>query len=141
VAGSLRGEEGQAATIQTLFLLMLVLGGWFFVAFLGRLNSAGQSLENTAQSAARAASKEADPDAALAAAQEVVAVSYLDLDCESLPRAEMRWTPGPTGDWRGGAVTVVLNCMVRNQELAGIWLPGSRTLGASDTQVIDRFDQ
>ena len=48
----------------------------------------------------------------------------------------MSWTPGPTGTWRGGAVTVTLTCSVENAEPI---TSAGRTISATDTQVIDRF--
>ena len=134
-----RDESGQAATIEVLLLLVVVLAGWFFLAYLGRLNAAGQNLENAAQSAARAASQTGDPTTAETAATDVLAVSNLDLPCTSRPAPDVTFHPGSDGGWRGGTVTVRLSCQVRNHTLGSVWTPGTRTITASDTQIIDRF--
>ena len=132
-------DEGQAATVEVLLLLVVVLAGWFFLAYLGRLNAAAQSLENAAQSAARAASQTGDPTTAQTAASDVLAASNLDLPCNGRPAPDVSFQPGTDGGWRGGTVTVRLHCQVRNHALGGLWSPGSRTITASDTQIIDRY--
>jgi hypothetical protein len=119
-------------------LLVLALAAWSVIAWLGRLNATGQDLENTAQSAARAASQQAGPADALTAASSAVSLSNLVSPCTDRPAAELTWQPGPTGTWRGGSVTVTLTCNIDNAEpFSG----QGRTVSASDTQVIDRFQQ
>jgi hypothetical protein len=44
-----------------------------------------------------------------------------------------------SGSWYGGSVTVRLSCTVRNRELSGAWVPGTRTISVADTQVIDAY--
>ena len=134
-----RDDHGQAATVEVLLLLVIVLAGWFFIAYLGRLNAAGQNLENAAQSAARAASQTGDPATGEIAAADILQASNLDLPCTSRPAPDLTWRRAPDGGWRGGTVTVRIRCEVRNQALGGIWSPGTRTITGSDTQIIDRF--
>jgi Flp pilus assembly protein TadG len=119
-------------------LLVLALAAWSAIAWLGRLNATGQDLENTAQSAARAASQQTSPADAETAASRAVSLSNLASPCTDQPATELTWQPGPTGTWRGGSVTVTLTCTIDNAEpFSG----QGRTVSASDTQVIDRFQQ
>jgi len=133
-----RCDAGQALGPEMLMLLVLALAAWSVLAWLGRLNATGQDIENTAQSAARAASQQTNPTDAHTAATRAVALSNLVSPCADAPSTNMTWQPGPTGTWRGGSVTVTLTCTIDNAEpFAG----GGRTISASDTQVIDRFQQ
>lgn len=129
-------ERGQSAGPEMMLLLVVALLAWAFIAWLGRLNSTAQDLSNTAQAAARAASQQPDPTAALSAADNAAKAAELATPCKTVPTASMRWQPGPTGTWRGGSVTVTLTCTISNREAFG---GTGRTISASDTQVIDRY--
>ena len=133
-----RRDDGQALGPEMLVLLVLALAAWGVLAWLGRLNATGQAIENTAQSAARAASQQANPADAHTAAARAVALSNLVSPCTDTPSTDMTWQPGPTGTWRGGSVTVTLTCTIDNAEP---FTGDGRTISASDTQVIDRFQQ
>ena len=133
-----RRDDGQALGPEMLVLLVLALAAWGVLAWLGRLNATAQDIENTTQSAARAASQQTNPTEARTAATRAVARSNLVSPCTDQPSTHMSWHPGPTGTWRGGSVTVTLTCTIDNTEpLTG----AGRTISASDTQVIDRFQQ
>jgi Flp pilus assembly protein TadG len=131
-----RRDDGQSLGPELMLLLVVALAAWGFLSWLGRLNSTAQDLENTAQSAARAASQASNPVDARAAAGRSVGASNLSTPCSAEPNVVMSWTPGPTGTWRGGAVTVTLTCSVENAEPI---TSAGRTISATDTQVIDRF--
>jgi Flp pilus assembly protein TadG len=134
-----RDDRGQSIGPELMIVLVFALAAWGVLAWLGRLNSTAQDIENTAQSAARAASQQPSPGAARAAANRAVAASSLSTPCMSAPTVAMRWQPGPTGTWRGGSVTVVLTCRIENREpFTG---GAGETISASDTQVIDRFQE
>lgn len=131
-----RRDDGQSLGPELMLLLVVALAAWGFLSWLGRLNATAQDLENTAQSAARAASLESNPVDARASARRAVGASNLSTPCSAEPNVAMSWTPGPTGTWRGGAVTVTLTCSVENAEPI---TSAGRTISATDTQVIDRF--
>lgn len=131
-----RRDDGQSLGPELMLLLVVALAAWGFLSWLGRLNSTAQNLENTAQSAARAASQESNPIDARSAAGRSVGASNLSTPCTAEPALAMSWTPGPTGTWRGGSVTVTLTCSVDNTEPIR---SAGRTISATDTQVIDRF--
>jgi Flp pilus assembly protein TadG len=124
-----------------MFVLVFLLGSLVFLGFLGRLHAAGVQLGNTSASAARAASMASDAKAGQQAAQQAVMGSTLVSRCATAPTTELTWTPSATGSWQGGSVTVTVSCTVTNGELSGIWAPGTRTLRASDTQPIDRYQR
>lgn len=131
-----RDEGGQSAGPEMMVLLVFALAAWAALAWLGRLNSTAQDLVNTAQAAARAASLAADPAAARTAAGRVASGSNLPQPCAAAPSVSMSWRAGPTGTWRGGSVTVTLQCTVDNREPLGA---AGRTMTASDTQVVERY--
>ena len=136
-----RRDDGVVTPVETMFVVVFVLLAVAFLGFLGRLHAAGVQVTNTSQSAARAASLEGDADAARRAALDTVATSSLATRCRTAPAAELTWEPSPSGTWQGGSVTVTISCVVANDDLAGFWTPGARTLRASDTQPIDRYQR
>ncbi|MFN8023887.1 MAG: hypothetical protein U0Q03_20310 [Acidimicrobiales bacterium] len=134
-------DLGVVTPIEMMFVLVFVLLAIVFLGFLGRLHAAGIQVSNTSQSAARAASMASDPDEGRRAADEAVQSSSLATRCDPAPTTELRWEPSPTGSWQGGSVTVIVSCTVANDDLSGVWSPGRRTLSASDTQAIDRYQR
>lgn len=136
---ALEDEAGIATPVEMMYLLVFVLAALLFLGFVGRLHAAGVQVTNTAQAAARAASQAPGANAALAAAEAVVAGSALADRCEHGAGVQLSWAPSATGVWQGGSVTVQVRCVVSNQALAGVWAPGSRTITVDDTQPIDRY--
>lgn len=135
---ALRADDGVATPVEMIGLLVFCLLSVAFLGYLGRLHATGLMVTTAAQSAARAASIEATPVAAQAAAVAVVGRSLGDR-CSTAPAVRMSWAAGPAGAWRGGSVTVEVTCTVPNRSLTPLWTPGSRTLMMSDTQPIDRY--
>ena len=134
-------DRGVVTPVEMMFVLVFVLASVGLLGFLGRLHAAGVQVTNTSQAAARAASQASDPTEGLALAQQVVGASTLTGRCRSTPQADLAWQPSTTGSWQGGSVTVTITCAVDNDDLSGIWTPGARTLRASDTQPIDRYQR
>ncbi len=134
-------DRGVVTPVEMMFVLVFLLLSVAFLGFLGRLHAAGVQVTNTSQSAARAASLAGDPDEGRRLAQETVVASTLSTRCATTPIAELTWRPSTVGSWQGGSVTVTVTCVVGNGELSGIWTPGTRTLRASDTQPIDRYQR
>lgn len=134
-------DRGVLAPVEMMFVLVFLLAALVFIGFLGRLHAAGVEVANTSQSAARAASLSADSRLGAEASAEVVSSSSLVSRCSTPPRADLTWTPSVDGTWQGGSVTVTVTCEVDQGELAGVWAPGTRTISASDTQPIDRYQR
>jgi Flp pilus assembly protein TadG len=136
---TLADERGVATPEEMMFLLLFCLTAVLFLGYLGRLHATGVQVTNAAQAAARVASQAHDPSAARAAATDIVQRSALRSRCNGGVRVTTAWSPSPTGAWQGGSVTVAVACTVRNQSLAGVWSPGSRTVSMRDTQPVDRY--
>jgi Flp pilus assembly protein TadG len=125
--------------VDMMFLLVFCVAAIVFIGYLGRLHAAGIQVTNTAQAAARAASIASSPEQARSAAEQVVMSSALARRCTPAPSTALVWQPSAIGTWRGGAVTVTVSCTVANQELSGLWSPGSRTISVADSQPVDRY--
>lgn len=135
---SLRSDDGVATPVEMLALLVVCLLAVAFLGYLGRLHATGLLVTTAAQSGARAASIEATPTAAQAAATAAVNRS-LGARCTTAPTVRFSWAAGPAGTWRGGSVTVEVACSVPNRSLTPLWSPGVRTLVMRDTQPVDRY--
>ena len=134
-------DRGVVTPVEMMFVLLFLLSSVAFLGFLGRLHAAGVQVANTSQAAARAASLAPDVDEARRAAQATVEASTLSTRCRPAPVAALEWQPSTTGSWQGGSVTVTISCVVANDDLSGIWTPGSRTVRSTDTQPIDRYQR
>lgn len=134
-------DRGVVTPVEMMFVLVFLLIALGFLGFVGRLHAAGVQVTTTAQAASRAASLTNDSDAAARAAQDVVDASTLAARCSPRPTAELTWEPSPLGSWRGGSVTVTVNCTVANRQLSGVWTPGTRVVRVSDTQPVDRYER
>lgn len=132
-------DRGMVTPVETMYLLVLAVAGVVLLGYLGRLHAAGVEVSAVAQAAARAASLAPTSTAGIAAARTTVGESPLAQRCSGGPRTEVAWSASPTGTWHGGAVTVRVQCTVRQAALAGVWAPGSRTFAVADTQPVDRF--
>ena len=130
-----RHDDGQSLGPELIVLLIMAIVVWGALSWLGRLTQTAQSIENAAQTAARAASQQPDPDQARAAADTAIANSNID-SCITTPTVDISWSPGPTGTWRGGSVTARIECAIDNTEPL---TTDGKVIAASDTQVIDRF--
>lgn len=134
-------DAGVVAPVETMYLLVFAIVVTALIAFLGRLHAAGVEVSAVAQAAARAASMEPSSAAAITAAERAVVDSPLASRCAGSPSAEVDWSPSPAGTWQGGSVRVRVVCTVSNASLAGGLLPGTRTISASDSQPIDRYQR
>lgn len=125
--------------IEVLYLAVFVVISVALLTALGRLHTAGVEVADTAHSAARAASLAADIDDARLAAAAVATNGPLASRCRTVPVVDLDVALSPLGTWQGGSVTATVRCDLRPGELVPQWLPGPRTVSASDTQPIDRF--
>jgi Flp pilus assembly protein TadG len=129
------GERGSAAveiTLLTPLLAILLL----FVVFLGRVTEAQAVISDAAHQAARAASIAPSPGAAAAQARQAAgtALSGRGLACQSFT------VNVGLGRFRpGGTVRATVTCTTALSDLALLKVPGSRTLSASFTSVIDTY--
>lgn len=137
--GGGRADRGVTTAVEVLYLAVFAVASVALLVALGRLHTAAVETADTAHSAARAASLAGDAAAAHAAAAAVVAAGPLATRCDPAPVVDVIIEPVAGSTWFGGAVTVTVQCALRASELLPGWLPGPRTVSASDTQPIDRF--
>jgi Flp pilus assembly protein TadG len=136
-----RCDAGTITAVEMLGVVAFGLVALLFLGYLGRLHAAAIQVQNAAQAAARAASQARGAGDAEFASSSAVAASALRSRCNAALSTNVSWSPSPTGGWQGGSVTVTISCTVANDELAGVWAPGARTIVASDTQPIDRYQR
>jgi len=132
--GRLRAEHGDAGPLELVILLPVVLLLFGLVVAFGRATTAQEHVQHAAAVGARAAAGAQTAGGAVAASSRVVAESLAGVgmtDCGA---------PSVAGSFRpGGRVTVTVTCVVRLGDVTKFGaLPGSRTLRASATEVIDR---
>jgi Flp pilus assembly protein TadG len=129
------GERGGAA-VETVLLTPVLIVLLLFVVFVGRISTARQGVDAAARDAARVASIHDDPEAARRAAEDVASAS---LAAQSLSCSQRALTVD-TSDLRpGGAVHVQLTCSVALADLSQLGIPGTKTVTAEATAVVDRY--
>lgn len=129
------GERGSAAveiTLLTPLLLIMLL----FVVFLGRVTGAQAVISDAAHQAARAASIVPTPATAAAQAQQAAATA---LSGRGLACQHFTVTVDLAGFTPGGTVRATVTCTTGLSDLALLDVPGSRTLSATFTSVIDTY--
>ena len=132
-------DDGTAGPIEMLSIVMFALATLVFLGYLGRMNTAATRITSSARTSARAASLAATPEDGRSAAQDAIARSGMNGLCARPPTVDFLWTPSGFGTWFGGSATVHVSCVVTNQTLSGVSIPGDRTITVSDTQPVDAF--
>ncbi|MGI8452038.1 MAG: TadE/TadG family type IV pilus assembly protein [Streptosporangiaceae bacterium] len=127
-----RGSAAVEITLLTPLLLIMLL----FVVFLGRVTEAQAVISDAAHQAARAASIALSPAAATAQARQAAdtALSGRGLACQ-----HFTVSVGLAGFRPGGTVRATVTCTTGLSDLALLAVPGSHTLSASFTSVIDTY--
>ncbi len=131
-----RGSDaGDAGPLELVILTPVLLALFALVVAFGRATTADTDVQHAARVGARAAAAAQSMGGATARAQEVVAESLAGsgLSC-------VRRSVGVAGSMQpGGQVTVTVRCVATLADLTRYGLlPGSRTLSATATEVIDR---
>jgi Flp pilus assembly protein TadG len=131
------GQEGSAAlelAVATPAVLLVVL----LIIAAGRMSTAHSQVQEAARDAARAASLQRDLPAATAAAQTIASQSFpaQQVHCTHLATTT-------TGSFNepgiGGSVHVTVSCTVPLSDLSPLPMPGSRTITADSTSVLDTY--
>lgn len=133
-------ERGDGAVLQTAIIGAALLVLLVLFAAAGRMSGAHTPIDNAANNAARAASISRTPGEAHAAAVQA-ATSTLSGQGSSCP------DPSITVDTSGlsapvgqvGVVRVSISCTVDLSDLHGLPLPGSRTVTADASSVVDAY--
>jgi Flp pilus assembly protein TadG len=134
MTGRLRGARGDAGPLELVILMPVVLLVFGLVVAFSRATTAQEHVQHAAAVGARAAAGAQTAGGATAAAGQVVAASLAGVGMThcGAPAVAGSWTPG-------GRVTVTVSCVVDLGDVTKFGLiPGSRTLTASATEVIDR---
>ncbi|MET0323945.1 MAG: TadE/TadG family type IV pilus assembly protein [Ilumatobacteraceae bacterium] len=134
-AGRLRGSRGDSGPLEVVILLPAVLLLFGLVVAFGRTTTAATNVEHAAAVGARAAASAQTYGGATILAGGVVDESLAGsgLSCVSVSTA-LSGSFAP-----GGRVTVTVSCVVELGDVTQFgFLPGSRTLTATATEVIDR---
>jgi Flp pilus assembly protein TadG len=128
-------DRGDSGPLELVILLPAVLALFGLVVAFGRATTADNDVEHAARVGARAAATAQTSGGASALAGDVVVDSLRSagLSCASGPAVSVggTWVPG-------GRVTVTVSCTASLADVTKLGLPGSRTLTASATEVIDR---
>jgi len=132
---ALSGDAGDAGPLELVILAPVLLALFAIVIAFGRATTADTDVEHAARVGARAAAAAQSIGGATARAQEVVSESLADSGVSCVSRSV-----GVGGSMQpGGQVTVTVRCVASLADLTRYaLLPGSRTLTASATEVIDR---
>jgi len=129
------GEGGDAGPLELVILAPVLLLLFALVVAFGRATTADTDVEHAARVGARAAAAAQSIGGATSRAQDVVAESLADSGLACVSRSV-----GVSGSMQpGGRVTVTVRCVATMADLTRYGLlPGSRTLTASASEVIDR---
>jgi Flp pilus assembly protein TadG len=128
-------DRGSAALELALITPMLVLV-IMFIVFLGRLTQSRAVIDDAAHQAARAASIALTPAAATAQARLAAATALAGrgLTCQAFTVQVSL-----NGFRPGGTVTATVTCTTSFTDLTLLRVPGTATLSASFTSVIDTY--
>jgi len=132
--GRVRGDRGDAGPLEAVILMPVLFAMFALVIAFGRTTTADTDVEHAARVGARAAAAAQSMGGATARAQIVVSQSLADsgLSC-STQSVSVSGSMQP-----GGRVTVTVTCVASMADVADYGLvPGSRTLTATATEVID----
>lgn len=107
-----------------------------FAVFVGRYSATSQEVTSAARDAARAAAVQGGPTSAEAAARTAATDSLADrnVSCVGLTVSIDTSQLQP-----GGQVTADVSCLIGLDDIAGFGLPGTRTVTASATVVVDTY--
>ena len=128
-------DRGDSGPLELVILLPAVLALFGLVVAFGRTTTAGNEVEHAAHIGARAAANAQTSGGGSALAREVVVASLRSagLSCASGPAVSV------AGDWTpGGRVTVTVSCTASLADITNLGLPGSRSLTATASELIDR---
>ena len=129
----LLGERGDAGPLEVVILVPAVLVVFGLVVAFSRTTTATQHVSHAAAVGARAAASAQTAAGGSALATDVVAeeLAQYNMTCGA-PSVAGTFTPG-------GSISVTVSCTVDLGDLTQLgMIPGSRTLTASATEVIDR---
>ncbi len=132
---ALRSERG-TASVELVVLVIPIMALAAFAVFVGRYAAAQQDVTSAARDAARAAAVRQLPAAAQADGHQAAETTLVnrDLTCRQLD------IEVATNDLQpGGKVTASVTCVLLISDVAGFGMPGTTTVEATSTAVVDHF--
>jgi Flp pilus assembly protein TadG len=133
--GRARGEAGTASA-ELVVLVVPIMVLMAFAVFVGRYSATSQEVSSAAKDAARAAAVRDLPSGAQRAGETAARESLADrgVSCQGLATVIDTSELHP-----GGQVTAEVRCELGLGDIAGLGLPGSKTLTARSTAVVDTY--
>lgn len=131
-----RHPERGSSALSLVLLTPAMLAVMALAVFAGRLAGAEQDVVSAAHDAARAASVRQYPDAAVVDAR---AAAERTLGDRGVSCTAMSVSVDTSAFRPDGSVVVAVSCTIDNRDLLGLGMPGTRTVEATATAVIDRY--
>ena len=128
----LHGDEGAVAALELVLVAPVFVVLLLFAVYCGRIGRTAQVVRALAASAARAASVERSPDAAVAAAREVAVRTDADLTCDA---SAVSFGSHDSVD----TVTVRVRCEASLLDVSLLGRGASRTFTESATEPLDAY--
>jgi Flp pilus assembly protein TadG len=132
-------EHGGAA-VEIVVVAPILVVMLLFVVGLGRLGTAREAVDGAARDGAREASIARRTIDATSAASDTVNATLAEkqVSCPN-PAVHVDYAPTPGRLTAGGTVTVRVACTVQNGDVVLSGLPGTSTLHADATAVVDTY--
>ncbi len=127
-----RGSTSLSVVLLTPMMATLLV----FAVFAGRLSSTKQEVISASQDAARAASVRQYPAAAVADGR---AAAEATLRRRSVSCASLTVAVDAAGLVDRSEVSATVTCVMNNSDLAGLGMPGTRTITSTSTVVVDDY--
>lgn len=133
----LRNDDGLISTELAIVMVTFLAGFLLLVVFAGRVSQAENDVRSAAHEAARAATLEANPSQADAAARQVASSN---LAASGLSCTGGAITNVDTSNFvPDGTVTVTIICNASFSNLTSLKLPGNRQFRATAVEIIDTY--
>lgn len=134
----MRLQPSDAGAVVTETVLLIPVFGvlMLLVVFVGRITNADLDVEAAARDAARAASI---ANSAAQAQSAALASATAALEGDRIRCTHLGVDVDTSRFSAGGSVAVTISCAVALTDVAGIKLPGSKTLSARAIEVVDRY--
>lgn len=131
----LTGDRGSTA-LSIVLLTPMMVTLLAFAIFAGRLSTTEQEVISASHDAARAASLRQYPAAASADGR---AAAEASLGSRGVSCASLTVKVDSAGVTDRSSVTATVTCIVNNSDLSGVGMPGTRTITAESTVVVDDY--
>jgi len=129
-------NEGGSASVELVMLTIPIMVMVAFAVFVGRYSSANQDVHSAARDAARAAAVRQFPGQAVADGDAAARTTLIN---QSVTCRQLLVDVDASQLHPGGVVTATIECVLHMSDLAGFGMPGTTTVEASSSAVVDNF--